>query len=160
MDVGLIVGVLGVIIGIIGVLSPFLWDKLKGKLGYISSDFPDIRGTWLSTTSIAEMTFQEKVIVTKQAGREFWGIYETPTMEEQGEVIELEFEGFLMSPLIARFWYKPSGKGKKVTDYGVGLLQLQHDHKRANGAAIGIGVISEHPDMAQLKLEKQAQGAN
>jgi hypothetical protein len=136
------------------VIAALLWEWIKGTFSFRLSKFPDLRGDYTAKTESKDgKVYYEKIVLKSQFGRRIRGFFTSPDPDNPGISVEHKFYGFILDKYTIQYQYEP--KNSDFSNYGVGILKLQSNYKKANGEAVSVGIANDFPASSIVQLEKK-----
>jgi hypothetical protein len=142
---------------VFGVLSSivagFTLEWMKGIITFRTSDYPNMKGIWVAKTKLGDKPLHlEQIDVRSQFGRTIKGVFTTPDPIDSDKTYQNEFEGYIINSTTVRFSFVPKGN---YEDYGVGIIQLESNYKKATGLSVSVGISSKNPEIAQFEIDRK-----
>jgi len=140
----------------INIVAAALWDFFTGKFSFVTSDYPNLKGRWIATVDLMGEKiepFDEIIEVNKQFFRKVSGTYLSPSLaEENGGLLELEFQGYLLDHTTLR--YVCRSLGGVTVDHVVGMARIASNRREGIGASVSMGMLTDVPAVATVKFKK------
>jgi len=142
-----------------GVTVNFVWDQIKDRVSYHSSNYTYLRGEWRANITLytsPRRIYVERMLIQQQFGRRFKERLITPHPDPSRPPIAQHFQGELLSKYYAIYSYRAIGD--EYTEIGSGVIEVSANHDQMHGASITLGVSSKQLRQARFSATKVKVG--